>query len=477
MGDALQEHSGSEDDAPRGVVLVVDDTPEPRRATVRVLRAQGHDAVEAACGKEALELAERYSFDVVVSDILMPDMDGLALLRALRERDADMPVLLMTGSPQLETAVKAVEYGAFEYVLKPFEPAKLCASVARAIRHHRMAAARSEVLRSAERVREPGDAGALTELGNRVWSGTLLGGRYRAGDLIGEGGMGSVYEGVREDLGLRVAVKVLHPSLAGRDELIQRFRREAEIIGIIDHPNIVKVSDFVPAAAGHPPFIVMELLHGMTLSALIESEAPLARGRVAFIAYQVLGALAAAHAANVIHRDLKPANVFLTAMSGLKDIVKLLDFGIAKLDSGTDPKLTRTGHIIGTPAYMPPECARGRGMDARGDLYALGCTMYEALAGREPFIGANYNALLYAIQEGKPTPLRELRSELPEDFVRIVEKAMAKDPAERYQTAREMEAALEPWATAPSVGPDSAARSTPFATAPTVVSPDGSADD
>jgi CheY-like chemotaxis protein len=471
MGDALEDGSSSDEDTRPGVVLVVDDNSQLRRAISRILRACGHEVLQAESGQQALELVEARAVDVVLSDIMMPDMDGLTLLQALRERDADVPVLLMTGSPELSSAVKAVEYGAFEYVMKPFESPKLALSVMRALRHHRVAAARSEVLRSAERVRSDGMGDGEAELGNRRWTGTLLAGRYRVGALIGEGGMGSVYEAVREDLGqMRVAIKVLHPSLAGRDELLQRFRREAEVIGSLDHPNIVKISDFFHAAGGQPPFFVMELLQGVTLASLIESEAPLPHGRVAFIAYQVLGALAAAHSAHVIHRDLKPANVFLTSLSGLRDIVKLLDFGIAKLVSETEPKLTQTGHVVGTPAYMAPEYARGRTIDARSDLYTLGCVMYEALTGREPFTGANYNALLFAIQEGNATPLCEIRSDVPSDFVDVVEKAMAKEPDARFQTAREMEAALERWAIAPSLGPESGSRSTPFATAPTVVS-------
>jgi serine/threonine-protein kinase len=208
-------------------------------------------------------------------------------------------------------------------------------------------------------------------------------------------------------------------------------------------------------------------LEGATLSQSIEVEGRFAQNRVAFIASQMLGALGAAHSANVIHRDLKPENVFLTTMSGMNDIVKLLDFGVAKLTKDTDPKLTRTGHVVGTPAYMAPEYARGRSVDERGDIYAVGCVIYEALAGREPFMADNYNALLYEIQEGTPEPLRELRPDLSPALVELVEKAMAKDPAARFQTAGQMARALEPWVLTPSKNPDALPRSGPMTSAPT----------
>jgi len=155
----------------------------------------------------------------------------------------------------------------------------------------------------------------------------------------------------------------------------------------------------------------------------------------------------------VIHRDLKPENVFLTSMSNLKDIVKLLDFGVAKvLDGAAALKLTRTGAVVGTPAYMAPELARGTGIDERSDLYSAGCVLYEALTGRPPYQAQNYHALLVAIQESEPPPLRMLRPQLDPAFAKFVMKAMAKDPNERFQSAGEMNHALTPWVGVPSSG-------------------------
>src|SRR5690606_7632368 len=186
-----------------------------------------------------------------------------------------------------------------------------------------------------------------------TWTGELLGGKYRIGAKIGEGGMGSVYEAVREDLGqMNVAIKIVHSALGVQPEVSARFRQEATALASLNHPNIVRVFDF-QAPSDEPAILVMERLEGGSLAALIEEQGALAVNRVTFIAGQILSALSAAHAMNIVHRDLKPENIFLTCVSGVDDIVRLLDFGIAKhLDQAIDMALTRTGVVIGTPAYM-----------------------------------------------------------------------------------------------------------------------------
>jgi serine/threonine-protein kinase len=258
--------------------------------------------------------------------------------------------------------------------------------------------------------------------------------------------MGSVYEAERLDLAqMRVALKILHPSVGARSDLVMRFRREAETVAAIDHPNIVRIVDF-QSPDGQPAFLVMERLHGQPLGEAIEKEGRFGVERTVFVASQVLSALSAAHAANVVHRDLKPDNVFLITMSGMRDIVKLLDFGVAKLmNARTNEKLTQTGSVLGTPAYMAPEQARGANVDHRSDLYAVGCMMYEALTGKAPFLAENYNALLFEIQRSDPTPIEVLRPDVDPALVAVVTRAMAKSPTERFQTADAMESALAPW--------------------------------
>jgi serine/threonine-protein kinase len=272
--------------------------------------------------------------------------------------------------------------------------------------------------------------------------GTVLGGKYRIVRKLGEGGMGAVYAGVQEPLGRKVAVKVLLPVLARDATLVGRFQREAELAASLGHPNIVQVTDF--GVDEGSAFLVMDLLDGESLGSLLERETTLAPSRVRFVAAQVLSALEAAHARGVVHRDLKPDNVYLTSVSGVADLVKLLDFGIARLTEGDgDQKMTATGQVLGTPAYMSPEQARGKPVDARSDLYALGVVMYEALSGRMPVNGSNYHELMFAIVGEMPTPLAQLVPDLDPALVAVVERAMAKDPNARYASAAEMRAALD----------------------------------
>jgi len=422
-----------------GCILVVDDEDALRRVLVRKLRAEGYSIVEAQNGADAAALLETQPIDVVVSDIAMPNLGGVELLQLVRQQKPDVPVLLMTGAPQLDSAVQAVEHGAFAYLVKPFTLEKLATSVARAVKEHRNAVARRQAAFSAVRSRSSPPARSSAD--DQITTGTLLG-RYRVVREIGSGGMGTVYEAEREDVaGMRVAVKVIDSRLATRPDLVSRFRREARLIAALRHPNIVAIHDVV---FDDPPlFFVMELLEGAPLTEAIAA-GQISERRCAFIASQVLDALAAAHAARIVHRDLKPDNVFLTKMSGIDDVVKLLDFGVAK-SLGDEPSasLTQAGFVVGTPAYMAPEHARGERFDARSDVYAVGCVMYEMLARKQPFVAANFNALLHAIQNEEPEDLRKLRPDVSRAMVALIARAMAKNPDARFASAREMRDELD----------------------------------
>jgi serine/threonine protein kinase len=273
-------------------------------------------------------------------------------------------------------------------------------------------------------------------------TGALLAGRYRVGRVRGHGGMGTVYEAVQENMDRPVAVKVLRAELANEPEVLVRFRREAETIASLRHPNIVAVSDF-EQPEGEAPFLVMELLNGESLRARIARMGAQDANVVVTIAMQILSALEAAHGAGIVHRDLKPDNVFVVEHVDGTMQAKLLDFGVAKLmESDEYTRLTATGVLLGTPSYMAPELLAGRVADARSDLYAVGVTMYGALAGRLPFRGKTTTELMRAVLAGSPEPLAAARPDLPRSLCRVIERAMSLHPDDRYADARAMREAL-----------------------------------
>ncbi len=264
--------------------------------------------------------------------------------------------------------------------------------------------------------------------------GAVLGETYRIQALIGRGGMGAVWAAEHLRLpGKHVAVKVLLDAASGGEEMLQRFRREAEIASRLGHPNIVEVLDFNTLPTGQP-YIVLEYLQGETLAAR------LAGGRLQLaealaITRQIGSALQAAHRAGVVHRDLKPDNVFLcTPEEDVPTRVKVLDFGISKI-RGSQSLRTQDAILMGTPQYMSPEQATGKNttVDARTDVFAVGAIVYEMLGGQPAFAGGSLAEVVYRVVHGEPTPLRELAPALPENVLSAVERALQKDPAARPQ--------------------------------------------
>jgi serine/threonine-protein kinase len=275
--------------------------------------------------------------------------------------------------------------------------------------------------------------------------GRLLGGRYRVMRRLGAGGMGVVFAALQEDLQRRVAIKVV----AGcSPKAVERFRREALAAAELGHPNIVQVTDF-QSNPGEPPFIVMEMLEGESLQTLLQREPLLPAERAAFIATQMLAALSAAHAAGIVHRDVKPANVFLMRTSALGDLVKVLDFGIAKfVRDGADTR----GDMSGTPAYMAPEQVCGPRVDARADVYAVGGCLFEMLSGRRPFAGLATRDLLTALVCDPAPPLLDVAAWVDPRLAAIVDRALAKDPDARYPSALAMARDLAAVGRPPSSG-------------------------
>lgn len=292
--------------------------------------------------------------------------------------------------------------------------------------------------------------------------------KYQIEQLLGKGGMGAVYRATHLGTKRTVAVKVIHPQLSSHDQFVARFRREAEAAGRLRHPNVVDVTDFGIAHTGNGPvaYLVMEYLDGCTLAEIVAEEGRLPIAWVIDILEQVCAAVEEAHRAGIIHRDLKPDNIWLEPNGRGGYTVKVLDFGLVKLGGadeisrGSTPinadlsefseesatliktdSLTAVGSVMGTPAYMSPEQCRGDHLDTRSDIYSLGVVAYRLLTGETPFTGSPPE-VIELHKNAAPPPVRDKNRKLPRKMAGIVMSALAKDPAERPQSAAGFAAAL-----------------------------------
>lgn len=271
-----------------------------------------------------------------------------------------------------------------------------------------------------------------TSLGFSV--GDIVGERYQIHRLIGRGGMGVVYEAEHVHMKKRVALKVLHTQHSLDADLVQRFEREAVLLGRLDHPGVVTASDFGQLPGG-AFYLVLEYVDGQRLAQVIQRAGPMPPGRAFRIAVQINAALVAAHTAGIVHRDLKPDNVMLVATDDDDDFVKVLDFGIAKIAGDaaeSRPGITRAGTVFGTPEYMAPEQARGDVVDYRADLYALGMILYEMLEGTSAFRSSDVVAVLTAQMMDTPKPLPET---VPAELAALTMKLLEKSPEDRPESA------------------------------------------
>jgi serine/threonine-protein kinase len=287
--------------------------------------------------------------------------------------------------------------------------------------------------------------------------GTIVGERYRIVSRIGVGGMGAVYRAEHTMMRRDLAIKVLLPELGGKEEFARRFEREAESASRLAHPNIITVTDFGRTAEGFL-FLVMEFLAGESLSDVIGA-GPLPRERALGIVRQMLRALDHAHAAGVVHRDLKPDNIMLVERDGQRDVVKILDFGIAKVTqpaSGQEA-LTQAGVIFGTPEYLSPEQALGEQVDARADIYAAGVILYEMLAGRRPFESEDKVKIISMHLAHAPPRIREVSPEVevPPALEQVVMQALEKSRDNRFASASAFLQALDDSEAGSEVWPDS----------------------
>ena len=326
-----------------------------------------------------------------------------------------------------------------------------------------------------------GTSGDYAKSWGVVEVGQILSGKYKLLRLLGDGGMGSVYEAEHLTLGTHVAIKVLHPDLARRTGIAERFLQEARVSAQIRSAHVVQVIDVDRTPEG-VAYLVMELLQGEPLASVMRRERRLPVATACEYASQILQALEAAHALGVIHRDLKPDNVFVTFQGG-RPILKLIDFGIAKLkttQTGQSKNLTVAGMLMGTPEYMAPEQAYSADkVDVRADLYAVGVMLYEMLAGQPPAEAEDPRVLILKVERGEVTPLVRVAPGIEPPLAGFVHRAMAARPELRFANAPEMRIALEAiqsgkrpetarlGAVAPAVAQAAPAAFSPAALAPT----------
>lgn len=385
-----------------GTILLVDDEPLVSGPIKALLSRQGHQVIDTTDPSDVMSLIERHDPFLVLLDVNMPQMDGLTLLGKIKEKTTT-PVVMLTGINSAETAVRAIRLGAYDYLTKPIQTRKLL----------------DIVTLVQGTVNEPRDARSI--------------GRYTLVRELGRGGMGVVYEAHDPTLDRRVALKVLTPSLAADPGFEHQFLIEARAAARVSHPGLVGMYE----AGRHRGklYMAMELVEGMTLTALQRSAYRITYGEALDMAAQAADALGAAHASGIIHRDIKPNNIMLTSKLG----VKVLDFGLVHLilDSSTP----FNGYAVGTPGYASPEALLARSIDPRSDIFSLGVVLYELLSGEKAFEGDPVQIRYDNIECRVRRPLGEF-SGVPAEAATFVQRMMARDLSGRPSSMHEVAAQL-----------------------------------
>lgn len=418
-------------------VLVVDDDERTCTLWAELLDDPSRQIIQACDGEEALEVVRSTKLDLVVTDMYMPGMTGLSLLEEARQICPELPFLVVTGTPDCQTAVECIKKGAQDYLEKANAAGRLAPMV--------------EALLDGQAAQEPG-----TLIHDSRMAPPQLAG-YDVIRPIGAGSMGvvSLVEKADEDgITRQYAMKTLKPPPEEfmKAEILERFRREARIAHNLSHPNIVRITDYGVEDTHRTPYLVMEYVRGGCVRDLIVDQKPLSYQQKVRILRQVASALAEIHKAGICHRDIKPSNILLDEQGN----AKLTDFGIARL---SDSELTRTGSSVGTPAYMSPESLGNPRVDHRADIFSLGAVAYEFLVGERPFQGDSVAAICYAVCRERPMEPRRIDAGFPMPLQRILGRMLAKSPDERYQSCdlliSELDAFLAMDETATQVRPGS----------------------
>lgn len=448
---------------------MAEDDAVVRRMLESLLKSSGFQVAAAADGLEAMAMLESGPVDLLLLDMMMPGLSGLEVLKLARGKGYDLPVVALTALDSPDDIAKALELGADDYVVKPFSPVVLLARLKLRLKPRERAPERPEratppppppesdgLLVSSSGVHavdepapqtfvpdEPSDPGLVAAFMKRLrraakrdetttglpplTEGTLLASRYRVGKVLGRGSFGVVHEARHVELEMDVAVKVLEgdvDQVVDGVSLFDRFRKEAMRACRVRHEHAVRVLDF-GVADERRPYLVMELLRGPTLFGRLQ-RGPLAAWQAAATGAGVLAALGAAHREGIVHQDVKAANVILAEGPDGPPVPKLIDFGAA-----AEAKDRKSELVLGTASHMAPERFLGGACDAKGDVYAAGVMLYQALTGRLPFVHGDVEELAKLHATASPEKPSHVRPGLEPKWDWALEKLLAKRPADR----------------------------------------------
>jgi CheY-like chemotaxis protein len=418
-------------------ILMIDDDRDQAATAKQWLGLEEHSVDLVYTGGKGWEALEADQFDLVILDWDLPDIQGIDILRRYRAGGGTKPIIMLTGRANVDSKTEGLDGGADDYLTKPYHMKELAARIRLVLRKQD----------SQPKIPKALGEGNEELLAKADLLGTTLPSRYEFLSLLGEGGVGLVLKAMHPHLKKIVAVKMIQNTEL-KQETIDRFSLEAQVIAQMEHPNIATVYDF-GITERKQPYMVMEFVEGKSLFDALKENDCLPVEEALTVTMQICDGMAHAHGMGVLHRDLKPSNIILKPVTGGNSVVKILDFGCAKLrhrDGQEKPQaLTRATEIIGSPPYMSPEQIQGGQMDERSDIYSLGCLLFEILTGYVPHLGNDAVETLVKHLKDEVLPLKKARPQatFPTDLDFIVAKALDKEPARRFQSMLELKAELE----------------------------------